>query len=262
MSSLGKAENVDERMEAFVQQLLQSTRSNLKTNMFLVRFARSEKAARELRIEQAQSGHAVLPWLFADLQGERENLSAQEWIRSFSDAADTGVSFCVLKGTDSTKYQEILRGAAKIRRILFMLLTDEKQISDQSMRFFEANRNIIPFFTIEGVNLFREIRSGLNVFSEYAPVVKKMERCKDLSVIFGAFITVSAENVGEIVSKEFLNRLYDRGCRCVFYVTESGKEEEVDNNRQQENQRYLKKQLKQLKSQHMGMLLLEWAEFV
>ena len=45
-----------------------------------------------------------------------------------------------------------------------------------------------------------------------------MDRLKENGLIYGASITVTKENLREVISDEFLETLSSRGCKAVFYI--------------------------------------------
>ncbi|MNO95403.1 hypothetical protein D3C76_870440 [compost metagenome] len=48
--------------------------------------------------------------------------------------------------------------------------------------------------------------------------MKAMDTLKDAGILYGASVTVTTENVNTVTSKEFFQKLYDKGCRAVVFV--------------------------------------------
>ena len=69
-----------------------------------------------------------------------------------------------------------------------------------------TNEGRVGFGTLDGVMPYEEIKAGA------------MNELKKRDIIFGASVTVTSENIREVVSDDFLSDLSDRGCRAVIFV--------------------------------------------
>jgi MoaA/NifB/PqqE/SkfB family radical SAM enzyme len=69
--------------------------------------------------------------------------------------------------------------------------------------------------SIEGEKETTDLRRGEGV---YDMLIANMDELKRRGLIFGASVTVTTENVKEVTSDAFLQKLSDRGCKAVIFV--------------------------------------------
>ncbi|MCM1578068.1 MAG: hypothetical protein NC078_04635, partial [Ruminococcus sp.] len=79
----------------------------------------------------------------------------------------------------------------------------------------DENRNLLPVISIEGDEKITDERRGKGI---YQKITETMKNICDRGIIFGASVTVTSENIREIYSDEFIDRLYSLGCKAVIYV--------------------------------------------
>ncbi|OYP02769.1 radical SAM protein, partial [Lachnotalea glycerini] len=72
-----------------------------------------------------------------------------------------------------------------------------------------------PVLSIEGKEEETDKRRGNGVFQN---LVNTMQLLKDNGILFGASVTVTTANLKEVTSKDFLDYLYELGCKVVIYV--------------------------------------------
>lgn len=60
-----------------------------------------------------------------------------------------------------------------------------------------------------------DMRRGAGV---YHRIVSGMQNIQDHGLIFGASITVTKDNLEQVTSDEFIDELYERGCKAVVFV--------------------------------------------
>lgn len=151
---------------------------------------------------------------------------------------------------------DVIEAAGKLPEILFPIFTNGTLISDPYIRLFDRHRNLIPVFSIEGRMEKTDKRRGSGVYQRLITAMDKMQK-NDL--IFGASVTVTTSNIREVVSREFLDDLQQRGCKVVFYVefvpvTEDAK----DLTPQDAEREYLEKQLQIIREEYPQMLFVSF----
>ena len=142
-------------------------------------------------------------------------LSAEEWGSVFSQARALGVSFVLLAGGEPLLRKDVLERAAKETEMLFPVFTNGTLLSGKTFELLEENRHLIPVVSVEGGEVATDARRGKGA---YGLVREAMERMRESGMLFGASVTVTAENLSEVTSEAFLNELYTLGCRLVFYI--------------------------------------------
>ena len=142
-------------------------------------------------------------------------LSGSEWLRIFDEADYIGVSFILLAGGEPLLRRDIIEAAGKKPNILFPIFTNGTYIDEKYFALFDRSRNLVPIMSIEGEKETTDLRRGEGV---YDMLIANMDELKRRGLIFGASVTVTTENVKEVTSDAFLQKLSDRGCKAVIFV--------------------------------------------
>lgn len=110
---------------------------------------------------------------------------------------------------------DVIDEASRIPSIIFPIFTNGTYMGEKYLDLFDRCRNLVPIMSIEGEEDTTDDRRGEGV---YAKQISNMEECRKRGIIFGASITVTTENVKEVSSKEFIDKLAEKGCKVVIYV--------------------------------------------
>ena len=145
----------------------------------------------------------------------KETLSPNQWGTIFHEAAELGISFCLLAGGEPLTQRAILEATAATNDIIFPVFTNGTMIGSVYIEFFKRNLNLIPVISLEGEMAATDERRGNGVFQR---ALLSMEMLHKEKLFFGTSITVTTENYREVTSEAFLFHLADLGCRLVFYV--------------------------------------------
>ena len=148
-------------------------------------------------------------------ESQKKTLSTQQWENIFRQAADLGVSFCLLAGGEPLTQRHLLETAAGVKDILFPVFTNATLIGPQYIDFFKHNLNIVPVVSLEGDSMATDSRRGEGV---YRRALLSMAMMKKENLFFGTSITVTTENYRAVTSPDYLRHLASLGCRLVFYV--------------------------------------------
>ncbi len=145
----------------------------------------------------------------------KETLTPDQWGTIFHEAAELGISFCLLAGGEPLTQRAILEAAAATGDIIFPVFTNGTMIGAVYTEFFKRNLNLIPVISLEGERTATDERRGNGVFQR---ALLSMEMLHKEKLFFGTSITVTTENYREVTSEAFLSHLAELGCRLVFYV--------------------------------------------
>ncbi len=234
-------------VENIVKGALKASLSNPKESIFMAKYALSSKKAAAIRRKAEEAGEHIPAFLIASItskcnlhcagcyaranhachdEEEKKQLSEKEWTAVFKEAKEIGVGFILLAGGEPLIRKDVLEAAAKIPDILFPVFTNGTLIGEQYIRLFDKHRNLVPILSIEGREEGTDTRRGNGV---YEKLLTSMELLQQKGILYGASITVTTENIKEVTSYEFLNQLYQKGCKVVIYVefvpvTEEAKE--------------------------------------
>ena len=225
-----------ESVESIVKDALSASLKNPKETAFLLAYALAGKRAAAAREKYAAAGKHIPSFLIASITNRcnlhcsgcyaRANslcddaetaalLADEDWCRIFDEAAQIGVSFCLLAGGEPMMRRGVLESAAKHRAILFPVFTNGTLLSENMLALIDQNRNLVPIVSIEGDEGQTDARRGAGT---YAKLTANMDRMREKGVLFGASVTLTTENLAIVTSDAFLNRLRTLGAKVVFFV--------------------------------------------
>ncbi len=227
---------LNEGVESIVKDALAASLKNPKETAFLLSFALAGKRAAAAREKHAKAGKHIPSFLIASITNRcnlhcagcyaRANsicddadqaalLTDAEWARIFSDAAQIGVSFCLLAGGEPMMRRGVLESAAKQRDILFPVFTNGTLLSDSMLDLIDQNRNLVPIVSIEGDERQTDARRGTGT---YQKLTANMGRMRERGILFGASVTLTTENIATVTGEDFLAQLRAFGAKVAFFV--------------------------------------------
>lgn len=146
---------------------------------------------------------------------ETADLTAAEWEDIFAQAAGLGSSFALLAGGEPLLRRDVVEAAARRREMIFPIFTNGTMIDDTYLALFDEHRNLIPVFSVEGDAAATDARRGGGV---HAAVEAVMAQMAAKSILFGASVTVTRENLDTVLDEAFVAELRQKGCGILFYV--------------------------------------------
>ena len=222
--------------EAIVKDAIRASIKNPKESLFLAKFAKHTKKASKIRQKYSEKGQNIPVFLISSITSScnlhctgcysRANnacsddaplnqLSAEEWEDIFSQAKDIGISFIVLAGGEPMIREDVIVKASKFDEILFPIFTNGTLLNEDYLKLFDENRNLVPIFSIEGDEEITDSRRGEGV---YNTLLNSMDLMKRNNIIFGASLTFTKGNLSDLLSREYIDRLHDFGCKVVFFI--------------------------------------------
>ena len=264
-------------VERIVSDAIKATIKNPRESAFMLKFANASRAASKKRAELEKNGDHVPPFLIASITSKCnlhcagcysrcnhatvdaepvEQLSSDEWLRIFSEADDLGISFILLAGGEPMLRRDVIEAAGKHQSILFPIFTNGTFIDDKYLETFDQSRNLIPIMSIEGKREVTDARRGEGVYDR---LISNMDAFQKRGLIFGASITVTADNLKEVSSDSFIDSLSSRGCKAVVFVefvpvTEESKELAPGD----EEREYLSNEIFRLRVQYPEMVFVSF----
>jgi MoaA/NifB/PqqE/SkfB family radical SAM enzyme len=111
--------------------------------------------------------------------------------------------------------RDIIEAAGKKPGILFPIFTNGTFMDEQYFKLFDKKRNLLPIMSIEGEKEITDARRGPGIYDK---LISNMDELHWRGLIFGASVTVTTENIKEVTSDSFLQKLSGRGCKAVIFV--------------------------------------------
>lgn len=239
-SGIQLEEYLSNGVENIVKGILKSTFKNPQASMFMTKYIISSKKAREKRKSAENAGEHIPPFLIAsiteqcnlhckgcyaranhscnDLCGQNEKtgtLSDSDWNQIFTQAGDLDIEFILLAGGEPFVRKDVLLKAGEHPDILFPIFTNGTMINDDYIKILTKNRNLMPVISIEGNESTTDLRRGKGI---YQRLQDTMERLRKNGILFGASVTVTNQNMNEVLGNEFVHNLKTSGAKAVVYV--------------------------------------------
>ncbi len=227
-------------VEKIIKGILKASFTNPKASMFMAKYIVSSKKAREKRRTAEMAGEHIPPFLIASITDQcnlhckgcyaRANhscmgvcgqsiadglLTAADWNNVFTQAEELGIEFILLAGGEPFVRKDVLEQACGHPKLLFPVFTNGTIIDDNYMKLLEQNRNLIPVVSIEGNLKTTDARRGEGV---YQKMRRTMEQMQKNGILFGASITVTKQNMQEVLSDNFVQNLKESGTKAIIYV--------------------------------------------
>ena len=261
-------------MENILRGAISISRFDIRQSLFMAGFARSCREAASRRESSKSMGKHIPPFLIASITsrcnlhcagcyarainscGDKEltaQLTAEEWKAVFTEARDIGISFIILAGGEPMIRKDVIAAAGDIPDIVFPIITNGTLINDEYIKLLNKRRNLIPIISIEGGQATTDKRRGQGTF---AIIDSTMKRLKKNRIMTGVSVTVTKENLDEIISDEYVSALSLKGCSVMLlieYVDVSGSSQLSigDNER-----RIMEEGLNILRERHSNMLFV------
>ena len=229
-------EYLAEGVEYILKDSLRASIRNPKEILFLHKFSKHARKATKIRQKYAKNGQNIPVFLIASITSScnlhctgcysrannscsddapLDQLSAEEWDDIFTQAKEMGISFIVLAGGEPMIREDVISKASNHPEILFPIFTNGTLIDESYLKLLDDNRNLVPVLSIEGDEEITDSRRGNGV---YNMLVESMEVMKKNNIIFGASLTFTKGNLPSLISNEYIDRLYDFGCKVVFFI--------------------------------------------
>lgn len=264
-------------VEKIVKNALKASLSNPRESIFMGKYALASKKATEKRRIAEENGEHVPPFLIASITSNcnlhcagcysRANhackdcapvdqLSDEEWKKIFDEASELGVGFILLAGGEPFIRRDVISIASKTPDILFPIFTNGTMVDDQYLKLFDKHRNLVPIISIEGGENTTDTRRGSGVYEKINTSMKQM---KDAGVLFGASVTVTTENMKEVLSDAFVNEMYAKGAKAVIFVEFVPVTEEAKHLAPGDEERdFIKRELMRLRMEHDDMVIISF----
>ncbi|MBQ6374155.1 MAG: radical SAM protein [Clostridia bacterium] len=234
--SFNLQEHIARGVEKIVADTLKATLRDPRESAFMVRFAAAASKATKRRLGLEKEGLHVPSFLIASITSACnlhcagcysrcneatvdtepvKQLSTEEWGAIFREAESLGVSFIMLAGGEPLLRWDVIEAAGRMKNILFPIFTNGTYMDDTTFAQLDKCRNLIPVLSIEGGREITDARRGEGVYDK---LIAAMDRLHGKDLLFGASITVTTENIKEVTSPAFMEKLVSRGCKLVIYI--------------------------------------------
>ena len=278
---MGETMDIQEHLTAGVENIMRNavkvTLTNPAQSFFMVRFAAAVRAASGKRLDSEKRGEHIPAFLIASITSSCnlhcagcyaravhscadtepvEQLSAEVWDHIFEEAEEMGISFILLAGGEPMIRRDVIEKAGDRQRILFPIFTNGTLMDDTYIRMLKKDRNLIPIFSMEGKEKQTDTRRGEGV---YGKVFSAMEKLQKEKLLFGSSVTVTKDNLEEVTSDDFIEKLEERDCKALIFVEFVPMSPEFQRlapgNQERE---YLEQRLAEIRNKYQDMIFLSF----
>ena len=236
------------------QNILKDVKRNPREAAFIVKFGIGMKRSERRRKYYRENGEEVPKVLIGSLdsncnyfcrgcykrnnkkiiEGQGNSLSISQFKKIIGRAKELGVVSFVFAGGEPLKRKDILQEASKVKSIIFPAVISISSISNDDIKFFNENRNIVPIIRLKG-----------NEAGEAEKFVKLAKSLFNKQVYYGVLLSVNKKNMERAVSTDFVDSLYRNGCKALLFA-ENVTESIIDNT----DREFLKKKEKILRKSY------------
>lgn len=268
---------LEEGVEYILKDSMRACIRNPKETLYLLKFSKYARKASKIRQKYSEMGQNIPVFLIASITSScnlhctgcysrandacKDNepvnqLTDGEWEDIFRQAKEMGISFIVLAGGEPMLREDVILKASKYPEILFPIFTNGTMLNKEYLKLFDANRNLVPVLSIEGNEEVTDLRRGEGI---YRQLIESMEAMKKKSIIFGASLTFTKENLKNLLSREYINQLHDLGCKVIFFIEYVPvNEKTVDLAPSDSERELLLSELKHLREDYKDMLFMSF----
>ncbi len=146
---------------------------------------------------------------YAGEYGQRDDLSPTRMDSLLREGKDLGVHLFVILGGEPFVYSPLLDLMGAHEDAAFMVFTNGTLITPRVADRLLQIRNVVPLFSIEGLEQETDARRGPGTFRR---VMAAMDALRERRVPFGFSSMVTRENAEEIIGDAFNDMLVEKGC--------------------------------------------------
>lgn len=143
-----------------------------------------------------------------DKSGEMDTVSIKRVVK---EAVGLGVSVVMIAGGEPLMKQGILDLPAMHPDTLFVMFTNGLLLGSGG----GMPKNLVPVISVEGGREATDGRRGEGIYEQAMALMQSLDKKGRL---FGASVTLTSANYGEVVNSGFLNDLEEKGCRAAFLI--------------------------------------------
>jgi Predicted Fe-S oxidoreductases len=226
-------------VENIVSGIIKAALRNPAESLFMAQYALYSSISAKLRNKAEKEGQHIPPFLIASITtqcnlhcagcydranrdrcacGEdsgKKPLDAVKWADIFRQSAELGVSFVLLAGGEPFLRRDVLEAAGSQPKLLFPVFTNGTLIDKTRLDLLERRRNLIPIISVEGGRDATDARRGEGVYDLLRGTMRELD---SRGLLFGASVTITRDNLSEVMGKEFINELSGLGCKAIIYV--------------------------------------------
>src|SRR5438132_4167747 len=154
---------------------------------------------------------------WVDVEAEREMIDLELLNRTITDAKQHGNAFFGILGGEPFMHPQLLELLASHPDCYFQIFTNGQFITEKIATELRRLGNATPLISIEGREIVSDERRGKrDVFNK---TMRGLEHCLRARLLTGVATSVCQTNIDELLTRQWLQELINRGVHYVWYHT-------------------------------------------
>lgn len=145
--------------------------------------------------------------------GITQEMSIKQTLSLFQQAQELGIGIVMLAGGEPLTRRNVIHLCNTFPRLLFPVFTNGLLLNKAMIK--AMTRNVIPVISLEGSQTNTDDRRGKDV---YSILKERFILLQTYKRFWGVSFTVTKENLSEVTSTEFVQKMINAGCKLFFYV--------------------------------------------
>ncbi|MCD8535199.1 MAG: radical SAM protein [Verrucomicrobia bacterium] len=154
---------------------------------------------------------------WVDVSAKQEKIPADNMHRLIREAEEAGNSFFGILGGEPFMHKELLDILAEHPNCYFQIFTNGQLITEDKARQMRQLGNITPLISIEGTQWTSDVRRGKS--EVLSKTMQGVENCLKQKLLTGISTSLCANNFGEMLNEQWLDRLIDMGVMYCWFHT-------------------------------------------
>jgi MoaA/NifB/PqqE/SkfB family radical SAM enzyme len=146
---------------------------------------------------------------------KKGGLSLADIERVVREAADLGAFIFVIAGGEPLMVEGLLPALASMKNAFFAVFTNATLLTERHLEIIAKAHNILPVVSLEGAEEITDLRRGEGVGEKILSAMRAMSAA---SVAFGFSVMATRKNLHTILSRQWLDDMWGRGCRFGFII--------------------------------------------
>jgi MoaA/NifB/PqqE/SkfB family radical SAM enzyme len=223
----------DDAVGALFSDAVRITLRDPSVAAFFVRMQRAQRRAERRRVQLAEEGVHVPPFMIISVTGrcnlacagcyaqaqerqEEPDMTLVELLSVVRQGRDLGVGIMLLAGGEPlTRADDLLTIAREVPDVMFPIFTNGTLLDESLAGRIRGQRNLVPVISLEGHAAETDARRGEGVAGQAQAAIARMRRA---GIFFGTSLTVTRLNIDTVLDEQYLSSLLDLGCRLFFFV--------------------------------------------
>src|SRR5947208_3230651 len=154
---------------------------------------------------------------WVDVEADREMIDLELLNRTITDAKQHGNAFFGILGGEPFMHPQLLELLASHPDCYFQIFTNGQFITEKIATELRRLGNATPLISIEGREIVSDERRGKkDVFNK---TMRGLEHCLGARLLRGVATSVCQTNIDELLTRQWLQELINRGVHYVWYHT-------------------------------------------